>query len=326
MCAAAATPMRQRPYTKGLHDLGNGLWAWLQPDGGWGWSNAGLIVDGDRSLLVDTLFDLKLTREMLDAMRRASPAAATIDTLVNTHGNGDHWFGNQLVGGARIVTSTRSAREMAEVGPARLAQLLRQSSEMGEVGDYLRRIFGAFEFEGITITLPTETFDGETTLQVGAKEVRLYEVGPAHTQGDLLAHVPGDRAVFTGDILFIEGHPVVWAGPVSNWIRACDRILAMDVETIVPGHGPLTDKNGVRRLRDYLDYIAREARRRYDGGMPAFEAAQDIALDDYSSWGDAERIVVNVSTLYREFSGSREPADVNLLFAQMAALAKSRRR
>jgi glyoxylase-like metal-dependent hydrolase (beta-lactamase superfamily II) len=137
--------------------------------------------------------------------------------------------------------------------------------------------------------------------------------------------VPGDRAVFTGDILFIEGHPVIWAGPIANWIRACDRILAMDVETIVPGHGPLTDKTGVRRLRDYLDYIAREARRRYDAGMPAFEAAQDIALDDYSSWGDAERIVVNVSTLYREFSGAQGPADVNALFAQMAALDKARR-
>jgi glyoxylase-like metal-dependent hydrolase (beta-lactamase superfamily II) len=317
--------MRQRPYTKGLHDLGNGLWAYLQPDGSWGWSNAGLIVDGRSSLLVDTLFDLKLTREMLDAMRRATPAAQSIDTLVNTHGNGDHWFGNELVSGARIVTSSASAREMAEVGPARLAQLMRNATEMGEVGDYLRRIFGAFEFEGIALTLPTETFDGETALQVGGKEVRLYEMGPAHTLGDLLVHVPGDRAVFTGDILFIEGHPIMWAGPISNWIRACDRILGMDVETIVPGHGPLTDKAGVRRLRDYLDYIAREARKRYDAGMPVFEAAQDIALDDYSSWGDGERIVVNVNTLYREFSGAKGPADVNALFAQMAVLEKSRR-
>jgi glyoxylase-like metal-dependent hydrolase (beta-lactamase superfamily II) len=316
----------KRPYTKGLHDLGNGLWAYLQPDGGWGWSNAGLIVDGDRSLLVDTLFDLKLTREMLDAMRRAVPAAQSIETLVNTHANGDHCFGNQLVAGARIVTSSASAREMAEVGPARLAQLMRNATELGEAGEYLRRIFGAFEFEGITMTLPTETFDGETTLAVGGKEVRLYEVGPAHTQGDLLVHVPGDRAVFTGDILFVEGHPVIWAGPISNWVRACDRILAMEVETIVPGHGPLTDKNGVRRLREYFEYIAREARRRYDAGLPAFEAAQDIALDDYSSWGDAERIVVNVNTLYREFSGAKGPADINALFAQMAALEKARRR
>ena len=66
-----------RPYTKGLHDLGSGGYAWMQPDGGWGWSNAGLIVDGDEALLVDTLFDVRLTREMLDAMRAAEPAATT---------------------------------------------------------------------------------------------------------------------------------------------------------------------------------------------------------------------------------------------------------
>ena len=56
--------MAQWTYTKGLHDLGNGCWAWLAPDGSWGWSNSGLISDDGVSLLVDTLFDLKLTREM----------------------------------------------------------------------------------------------------------------------------------------------------------------------------------------------------------------------------------------------------------------------
>jgi cyclase len=78
-------------YTKGLHDLGNGCYGYLQPDGSWGWSNAGLVVDGGESLLVDTLFDLKLTRAMLDTMRSAEPkATARIGALVNTHSNGDH--------------------------------------------------------------------------------------------------------------------------------------------------------------------------------------------------------------------------------------------
>lgn len=309
-------------YDKGLHDLGNGLWTYLQPDGGWGLSNAGLVVDGDQSLLVDTLFDLELTGEMLAAMRDAVPAAAAIDTLVNTHANGDHTFGNELVGGARIVASAACAGEMAEAGPERLAAMMAQAPQMGEVGEYLERIFGRFVFEGITLTPPTETFTGETELHVGDKRVVLIEAGPAHTRGDILVHVPGDRAVFTGDILFIEGHPIIWAGPVANWLRACDRILDMDVDTIVPGHGPLTDKAGVRALRGYLDYITREARRRYDAGMSAFEAACDIALDDYSSWGDAERIVVNVDSLYREFSGESEATDVATLFARMAQIAR----
>ncbi|MDX1384359.1 MAG: MBL fold metallo-hydrolase [Thermoanaerobaculia bacterium] len=309
-------------YRKGLHDLGNGLWAYLQPDGGWGLSNAGLVVDGEASLLVDTLFDLRLTGEMLEAMRRATPAAASIDTLVNTHANGDHTFGNELVGGARIVASQACADEMGEAGPERLAGLVAAAPQMGETGDYLLDIFGSFEFEGITLTPPTETFSGSTELRVGAKEVVLHEVGPAHTRGDILVHVPGDRAVFTGDILFIQGHPIIWAGPVGNWLRACDRILAMDVETIVPGHGPLTDKAGVRALRDYFSYLEAEARKRYDAGMSAFEAAGDISLADYDSWGDAERIVINVHSLYREFSGDASPLDTGELFAMMARISR----
>ena len=97
-------------YTKGLHDLGNGCFAWLQPDGGWGWSNAGLVCDGGESLLVDTLFDLRLTAEMLAAMRRAAPAAARIGTLVNTHANGDHCYGNSAGRAARASSPRARAR------------------------------------------------------------------------------------------------------------------------------------------------------------------------------------------------------------------------
>src|SRR5580704_6739916 len=107
-------------FTRGLKDICNGLWAYLLPDGSWGWSNAGLITDGDRSLLVDTLFDLKLTAEMLATMRRTTPAANRIDTLVNTHSNGDHWYGNSLVEGAEIVASASAAAEMLELSPAAL--------------------------------------------------------------------------------------------------------------------------------------------------------------------------------------------------------------
>ena len=98
------------PFEKGLHDLGNGGYAWLQPDGGWGWSNAGLIVDGDESLIVDTLFDKPLTRDMLKAMRGAEPRATrAFDFLVNTHANADHCNGNELVAEAEIIASQAPA-------------------------------------------------------------------------------------------------------------------------------------------------------------------------------------------------------------------------
>ena len=103
--------MGRIPFTQGLHQIGAGCFAWLQPDGSWGLSNAGLIADAGASLLVDTLFDLRLTGEMLAAMRDAVPAAREIDAVVNTHANGDHCYGNQLVRGATILASKACAEE-----------------------------------------------------------------------------------------------------------------------------------------------------------------------------------------------------------------------
>ncbi len=314
--------MDKQAYTHGLHDLGNSVYAYLQPNGSWGWSNAGIIVDGETSLLVDTLYDLALTGEMLAIMRRSIPAAAQIDMLVNTHANGDHCYGNQLVGEARIIASARTAEEMLETPPERMAMLLKQAPALGTLGAFASRVFGPFNFENITLTLPNQTFEGQLDLRVGAKEVRLLEVGPAHTRGDTLVYVPGDRTIFTGDILFIEGHPVMWSGPVGNWIRACDLILGLDVETIVPGHGPITDKQGVARLKEYWEYLLREVRQRYEAGLSIQEASRDIPLDAYAAWNDAERVVVNVASIYRELSGQQEQHQGPLnLFALMAEYA-----
>src|SRR5258708_3218480 len=197
--------MSKWSYTKGLHDLGNSVYAYLQPDGTWGWSNAGLITDGEASLLVDPLFDLKLTQTMLHPMRNSVQS-------------------------------------------------------------------------------------------------------------------PACRVMLPGVIWVHGGASVIWAGTTRNWLRACDRILTMDVETIVPGHGPITDKKGVAGVKGYFEYIFEEARKRYEAGMPAFEAARDIPLDRYMSWTDGERIAVNVASIYRELSGDQTPPDLVSLLGQMGAL------
>jgi len=314
-------------YEKGLQELGNGLYAWLAPDGSWGWSNAGLVVDGGASLLVDTLFDLPLTREMLAAMRRAEPrAAASIDVLVNTHANGDHCYGNELVPEAEIVASRATAAEMVETPPEALAALVKVFGGQETVlGRFVKDAFGPFEFEGIRLVPPSRTFEKRLDLEVGAKRVELLEVGPAHTKGDVIVHVPADRTVFSGDILFVEGTPIAWEGPLSHWIAACERILALDPERIVPGHGPITDRRGVLAVKAYLEFVAGEARLRFDAGLDAWSAAQDIELGEFADWSDAERLVVNVDTVYREL-GDRSPRNVVDLFGRMAELRDASRR
>ncbi len=308
-------------YTRGLHEVADEVWAYLQPDGGWGWSNAGLITNGGASLLVDTLFDLRLTADMLKAMQLVTPAARNIDTVVNTHANGDHCYGNALVAESDIVASARSAEEMAELPPTAMAAMMRSAPSLGAAGAFLARIFAPFSFEGIEATLPSTTFSGRLDLGIGDRPVTLLEVGPAHTAGDVVVHLPDAGVVFTGDILFHGGHPIVWAGPVANWMAACDRILALRPSVVVPGHGPLATPAAVSELKGYFEFLSAEARIRFDQGLSPLEAARDIELGDYAEWGEAERVVANIRALYRDFGDGSQP-DVLTVMTEMAALVE----
>lgn len=330
-------------FKKGLHEIAEGTFAYLQPNGQWGLSNAGLVVDHDQSLLIDTLFDRAHTQEMLDAMRRRSPAAATIDTVVNTHANGDHCWGNELVREARIIASEACKKEMASFPPARLALLMRVAglaarlgpagsglarilsaagltkvAQLLEAGPWVSEIFREFEFRGIELVLPTDTFEDRTTLTVGDTRVDLIEVGPAHTAGDVIVYVPNRRVVFTGDILFSKAHPIIWEGPSGNWIAACERICELDVDVVVPGHGPITDKAAVARTSRYLVYLREEAKKRLDAGMTPELAARDIDLSEFADWTERERVVANVTALFRELRGNARADDTIELFAAMA--------
>lgn len=306
------------PYTKGLHELGDGLFAYLQPDGGWGWSNAGLVTSGGSSLLVDTLFDLKLTKEMLDSMR-AITAAHPIEAAMNTHSNGDHCFGNQLLPPGVSLYGTPTAVEEMREAPPNLVHLLFKVDHGDPVFTrFAREAFGPFDWDGVELRLPTETWDGRLELRVGEREVTFIELGPAHTGSDSIVHVPDSGVVFTGDLLFIGGTPILWAGTPRTWLSACETILSLGARLLVPGHGPPTGDDGVRGVMRYLEYVRHEARKRFDAGMDAEAAADDIDLGEFADWSESERIAVNVESAYREFDPEREPVPVPELFVRMA--------
>ncbi len=296
-----------------VREVADGVFAWIADTGGWGWSNAGLVVaDGAPGVLVDTLFDADLTASMMAALPQVP-----IGTLVNTHANGDHWYGNAVVGASSIIASARATEEMAALPPAAMAALVAAAPE----DSFFRRIFSPFRFDGVAAALPTQPFEGAVIVKVGDVDVEVVELGPAHTAGDVIAVVPARRVVFTGDLLFSGGHPIVWAGPVTNWIGALDHVLGLDIDVVVPGHGPVTDKAGVRELRAYFTELLEQARPLYDEGLTPLEAARRIRIERAVGWGESERIVVNVAACFRDFGAPG--SDMGQLFAGMEALATS---
>jgi cyclase len=132
--------------------------------------------------------------------------------------------------------------------------------------------------------------------------------------------VPDADVVFTGDLVFHGGHPIVWAGPIAHWIEACDRILALDPAVVVPGHGPLSDRQCVLDQRRYFEWLVAEGTPRLQAGLSPLDAARELAGGPYAGWGEGERLVVNLTALARDM-GLAPPDDVLTLFGAMATLA-----
>ena len=333
-------------FEGGLTEVGPGVHAWLQPNGLLGESNAGLVIGDGASLLIDTLWDPRLTRRMLAAMAPLIEKAP-IETLVNTHSDGDHWWGNQEAPAAEII-ATESARAVMETEtPAEtkrfgaLAGILRlggslpvpypRRGDVATIAAYVSEALAPFGFDEVRLVPPTRTFSGELELAVGGREVRLIEVGPAHTAGDLIVWVPDAKVAIAADILFIGVTPIMWAGPLERWVAALERLLGLGTERFVPGHGPVCGPDEVRRLIDYWRWLGEAAGQRLDAGSSPAEAARELVLGDemaqqgFADWLAPERVLVSVVTIDAHRRGVANPAGPRQLIAaffRMALLAR----
>ena len=305
-------------FVPGLARLSDKVFTYLQPDGGLGLSNAGLVGSRSDALLVDTFFDLAHTRRMLDDIAR--DVTGTIGRVVNTHHNGDHCWGNQLLPGAEIIGHRRCAELMRALPPDAL-QRLKDLPDTVPAARALRAGLERFDFRGIEITPPT-TFvpDDGMSLEVDGVRLDLLYVGPAHTAGDVIVHLPAEGVVFTGDVVFRNCAPIGWEGTFARWIEALERIAALGAHTIVPGHGPVCGPEAALEMRDYLAYVRAESERLFATGASVEEASLRIDLGPYAEWLESERIVFNVDRAYRELRG--EPYDKPVDFGGLMVIAQ----
>jgi glyoxylase-like metal-dependent hydrolase (beta-lactamase superfamily II) len=307
-----------------LREIAQDVYACLQEDRGLGTSNSGLINRAG-ALVVDTFWDLPHTRELIRMYARVWKAPAR--RVVNTHHNGDHCWGNQLFAGAEIIGHRLCAEAFVKESPAAM-EMLRQSNLEG--GDPATAAFAKalepWDFSGIELTPPTTLIDERLDLDLDGTPVRLLYVGPAHTAGDVIVHLPEQRVVFTGDILFRLCTPIGWEGTYAKWGEALDTIIDLQPEVIVPGHGPVCGLEGPREMKAYLEYVRVESRRCFDAGVSLQEAAQRIDPGPYARWTEPERIVFNIARAYREFRGDPfdAPIDVSEILRAMFELRTAR--
>lgn len=286
--------------------VGRHAFAYVQESGAWGISNAGLIVGEDDALVVDALFTPSMTRAFVRHIEETTNLP--VRNLVNTHHHGDHTYGNAYF---------KQAEQYCHVN------CLKQLEEWGRTTDRLQAFLPWFkeELEQVEVVFPTHTFEDRLSFEMGNRTVEVVYAGrSAHTRGDAMVYLPDEKLLYAGDVAFLYVTPLAFEGHVTSWIAVCDTIMAMDVEKIVPGHGPIGTKDDLALMRDYLALLRDAAQRGFERGLTPLECARTVQLGAYAQWADDERIVANIHRLYAEMTGVGDgPLDFPTLVADMRA-------
>jgi cyclase len=267
-------------------------------------SNAGVIAGPDGLLAIDTLGP-PIHAKAFKAAAQATTGKG-FGRVINTHHHRDHTNGNCFFAPVEIVSSeyTRRATIADGIPPQPYDTRPQWQEGMSE----------------LKLAPPTTTLSGGATYRYGEIVVEVIPNYPAHTFGDLMVYLPRQKILFAGDVAFYYVTPAGHNAQITKWIDAIDRIARMDVDVIVPGHGPIGTRRELADTRAYLELLVEETRKRYAMGMSAGRAAAEIPLGRFAGWTNPERNAWNTVRLYAEFGGTLKPEQD--LVAQNEAVAE----
>jgi len=297
-------------------------------------ANSGLVNLGG-GVVIDTQSDLPHARQMIELFSKVWPAMPK--RVINTHEDGDHVWGNQLFEGAEIIAHRSVPERMKLVanpeetqhllhGVADVPTLQKLQAVHPGVAAAGVQLLEDYNLDGVELVLPTTLFDTRYELDLDGTEVHLIYVGPCHQVGDTIIHVPGERVVFAGDVLFRQCTPMGWTGTYEKWFQCIDLLVELNPEVIVAGHGPLCGIEGATEMKAYLQYVRDESKKCFEAELTSLEAAKRIEFGPYGEWRAPARLYMNVERAYREFRNAPldAPWDTPATFDALYQVAKAK--
>jgi cyclase len=254
-------------------------------------SNFGCVVGPKSMLAIDAGGGPQHARNFIAATRFLGKP---FDRVVITHEHPDHSVGLPVFPpGIEIIAQEETRAQMVRMGKPATPPYWATNPAWGRPGDVNQ------------VIVPTLTFHDRMSVWYGETQVDFFWPGRAHTSGDAIIVLPQEKIAFLGDIAFFEVAPLAASGFFADWIKVCERLIAdPNIQTVVPGHGPVGGKAELADMKGYLELVQREGRKAYDKGLSAGRAAAELDLGKYASWTDADRIAPNMARLYSELKGT----------------------
>jgi glyoxylase-like metal-dependent hydrolase (beta-lactamase superfamily II) len=296
--------------------LADGVFAVIAKPGGGAVSNAGVVDLGGATLIFDTLMSHKATSALIIAAE--SLTSSPITYVVNSHYHKDHTWGNQIFPPDVKIISTPWTREAIQKSrpqkpeadlktyASELPKLRARLESLSEKTDKLARdqtLLTIGYSQAVLDTLPqlivvqpNLTFDRELTIYGTRRKVKLMTFGKGSTGSDLVLFLPDDRIVFTGDLVMVGMHPYITESSPKDWMNSLRELQALNIISLVPGHGPTGDSTAIPLMMDYIEGLVKDAM-----ALVEKEALDEISAPvpaPFQSWFYPEIYQENLKYMY----------------------------
>ena len=285
--ADAVFPMQAEPVAHNVYAIITPARDYPNPENR-GWNSNSAFVVTDAGVL---LFDTGTSKEIGESIKKviAGVTDQPVRWIVNSHGHGDHWLGNVAFKDTveNIYASEQVASAVVNDGDIWVDRFKRMTE--GATGQ-------------TTIFPPNSLVKGPDEFSFGNTHARLFLSGNSHSPGDLLVWLPGQKVLLAGDVVYSDRMPSTMNANVVQWIDFLGELETMQPEVVVPGHGNVTDLEGIRRLRNLLQAFWVAVEKGYDAGKTDYEMLPDVlkalSLFEAQYPGLEEKVRRDISHVY----------------------------
>lgn len=307
-----------------LEKLADGIYAAIHNnDGGYAICNAGIIDLGNKTIVIDPFFsptaarDLKKHAELLTGKQ--------VSVVLNLDPHSDHTNGNQVfVPGADII-STFNARNYIEVhfeeefennkknAPEELLKIqekLKDASrnEKTELALWESEYKAIIEsLPELKMTLPNISIKDTVVIFGTKRRIILIPTGTGHTNGDMVAYLPDDKIIFMSDELFVKCHPYLGDGDPESLKNNLIRIIDLNPEIAIPGHGPVGDIKSLNIMIDYIETLTNMVKGEIKKGTDENKVMELPMPEKYSDWLISSFYRINLKFIYHKLTAQTTP-------------------
>lgn len=272
--------------------------------------NATVVADGGEVVIIDTK-----NSPFGDVLRREGTGSGTLKMVINTHHHADHTGGNHaFVKAVPVLAQEKALPRVASQVNRYIGQIKQAGLELDKAEDKIKALIledykrldgrkGELKPEDFK---PTESFGADKEVKVGGTELVLRHIGPGHTDNDAFIFVEGANVMVTGDLVFHRMHPFIdreSGATTVGWRESCRKMLELcDAKTVVvPGHGEITDREGIQLQITYFDEVCAQIERLVKDGRKR-EDARSFVSPRFSAYGREQGRASAFGAIFDELS------------------------